>query len=264
MNKRMVNRRFLALLSFVVLLAVCPVSAGVTATLVTAGASDNSVTVAPGGTLSVDVRLDIEGVSIVAAQMYLIASSANIFDVVSGSYNSEEWYTGGFSLTITPMGVDPVSPRDFGSLPLEETIGPGTTILATLNLAVDSAAATGTYTLNVTNIAVGDAQGANVPSVAGPDYNVIVSSGGTTPPDDGGGTTPPDDGGGTTPPDDGGGTTPPDDGGGTTPPDDGGDGTSPPDDGGVTPVVSRCGAGLVESLVLSSTALFMVRRRVRR
>jgi hypothetical protein len=267
----------------VLLIGAAPASASVTVSLVTAGGSDNSVTVAPGGSFAVDIRIDIQDISVIAAQTFLVASSPNVLSVTSGSYNATDWNTGSLALAITPMGLDPVSPRDIGALPLEDTIGPTITTLATINMAVNATAADGTYTLNVTGMAIGDSSGANVAAMAGPDFNVIVSSGGTTPgggggttpPDDGGGgTTPPDDGGGgvTPPDDDGGGTTLPDGGGGTTPPDDGGgttpsDGGSNPSDNGNTPPVIAphgCGAGIVESAALSFAALLMTQYRRRK
>jgi hypothetical protein len=260
-----------------------PVSAGVTVTLVTAGGTGNSVTVAPGASFSVDIRLDIVDVPIVAAQVQLLAVIPGVLDVVGGSYNATDWNPGLGALPIDPEGLDPLGPRPIGSLPQADSIGPGTTILATMELSVDTAAATGTYTLNATAIVAGDEAFTDISGTAGPDFNVIVSGGGTTPgggggttpPDDGGGgTTPPDDGGGgvTPPDDDGGGTTPPDGGGGTTPPDDGGgttpsDGGSNPSDNGNTPPVIAphgCGAGIVESAALSFAALLMTQYRRRK
>ena len=244
-----------------------------TMSVVTAGGADTSVSVAPGGSLSVDLRLDIQDVAIVAAQCRLVAGTANILDVTGGSYNGTDWDTGLMALNIEPGGLDPLGQGFVGSGPLNESIGPAVvTVLATVHLVVDAAAPTGSYTLNVTEIVAGDTSFVDIGGVPGPDFTVVVTGstppggGGTTPPDDGG-TTPPDDGG-TTPPDDGG-TTPPDDGG-TNPPDDGGttppdDGTTPPPAGGdTTPVFSpRCGAGMVESLALSLTVLLVSHHRRR-
>ncbi len=244
----------------------------ITMSVVKAGGTDTSVTVAPGGSFSVDLRLNIQDVAIVAAQCRLVAGTANILDVTGGSYNGTDWDTGLMALNIEPGGLDTVSQGFVGSGPLTGTIGPGVvTVLATVDLAVDAAAPAGSYTLNVTEIIAGNTAFEDIGGVAGPDFTVVVSGGtppgggGTTPPDDGG-TTPPDDGG-TTPPDDGG-TNPPDDGG-TNPPDDGGttppgdDGTTQPDDTGVPGIGARCGAGMVESLALSLTVLLAFHHRRR-
>jgi hypothetical protein len=259
-------RKTTAILFTTILGCTCMAAGGVTMSVVTAGGSDTSATVAPGGSFSVDLRLDIQDVAIVAAQCRLVAGTANVVDVTGGSYNGTDWDTGLMALDIEPGGLDPLGQGFIGSGPLTGSIGPAIeTVLATINLTVDPAAPAGSYTLNATEIVAGDTLFVDIGGVAGPDFTVVVSGtappddGGTTPPDDGG-TTPPDDGG-TTPPDDGG-TDPPDDGG-TTPPDDGG--TTPPDDGSTTPVFSpRCGAGMVESLALSLTVLLAFHHRRRK
>lgn len=228
-------------------------SGGVTMSVVTAGGSGTSVTIAPGGTFSVDMRLDIQDIVVTAAQAQLAAGTANVLDITSGTYNTTDW-SASLGLPINPMGLDPVGPDPIGSLPIGDSIGPTiVTVLATVHLTVDAAAPAGTYTLNVTAIAVGDDTYTDVDANAGPDFIITVSSS-STPGD--GGTTPPDDGG-TEPPDDGG-TEPPDDGGTAGP----GDDQTPPDDGNTAiPVVARCGAGMVESLALSLTALLLLPRR---
>ncbi len=250
-------------LSVVLLLAGLhsPAPGAVTMSLVTAGGSTPSVTVAPGGTFSVDIRLDIQDTLVVAAQAQFAAGTANVLDISGGTYTAAEW-DASWGLSIDSMGLDPVGPAPIGSLPVADYIGPATvTVLATVHLTVDPAAPAGTYTLNLINASVGDDTFTDIDAILGPNFIVTVS--GSAPPD-GGGTTPPDDGG-TTPPNDGG-TDPPDDGG-SEPPDDSGttdpgdDGTSPPDDNTTIPVVGRCGAGMVESLALSLTALILLPSR---
>lgn len=246
-----------------------PASGAVTMSVLTAGGSGTSVTVAPGGTFSVDISLNIQDVLVVSAQTQLAAGAPNVLDVTGGAYNATEW-DAAWGLPIDPMGLDPVGSGTIGSLPAGDYIGPtAVTVLATIHLTVDPAAPAGTYTLNLINAGVGDDTFTDIDAIVGPDFIVTVSGsappggGGTMPPDDGG-TTPPDDGG-TQPPDDQG-TEPPNDGG-TDPPDDGdtsgtGDGGTPPDDNNTTmPTVTRCGAGMVETLSLSLTALLVRPRR---
>lgn len=256
----------------VLMMLVCavPVQAGATASVVAAGGSATSVMVPPGGIFSVDIRLDMEDVAITAAQLQLVASADNVLSVTGGSYNGTDWdtNTNSLALPIDPVALGTTPATPIGSLPLNDSIGPGTTLLATVNLLVSSSAPDGTYTLNAANIFLGDLEFNDLIGAPGPPFSVVVSSGGA-PPGGGGGTIPPDDGE-ITPPDDGGteppngdGTTPPDDGG-TGPPDDGG--TNPPDDGGTAPadnegrppVVARCSAGMVESLAVSLTGLLLM------
>lgn len=258
-------------LSTISLLAgfVAPASGAVTMSVLTAGGSGASVTVAPGGVFSVDIRLDIQDVVVVAAQAQLVAGAPNVLDITGGSYNAADW-DASWGLPIDPMGLDPVGSGTIGSLPAGDHIGPtAVTVLATIHLSVDPAAAAGTYTLNLINASVGDDTFTDIDAIVGPDFIVTVSGsappggGGTTPPDDGG-IAPPDDGG-TEPPDDQG-TEPPNDDG-TDPPDDGdtsstGDGGTTPNGGNATiPTVTRCGAGMIETLSLSLTALLARPRR---
>jgi hypothetical protein len=270
----MLNRCRLGVALVLMMCAASSALGGVTVSLVTAGGSDTSVTVAPGAGFSVDLRVQVSEVVITGVQLQLEASAAHVLDVTDGSYNAAAWDTGLMAVTIGPMTLDTVGATPLFTAPMAVTMQNSTNVFATVNLTVEAEASPGTYTLNATSIMAFDQAFADVGGTAGPGFSVIVSSGGT-PPSGGGGTTPPD-GGGTTPPDDGG-TTPPDDGGtnppdggGTNPPDGGGtsqpsDGGSNPPDGGVTtPVVGRCGAGMIESLALSLTALLVFRSPGRR
>lgn len=104
----------------------------------------HEVTVAPGGTFSIDLNLNADMQLNNIMMLTVQANASNVFDVVQVSPNPP--WTGNNNMI---GGVDPVSNRFDTFLPAPLKFGPGITTLASIKLSVDEITFPGLYTLDV-------------------------------------------------------------------------------------------------------------------
>jgi hypothetical protein len=105
----------------------------------------HEISVVPGGTFDVDVNLDTSW-QVVGVGCQVRASASGVFDILQNTAKTP-WLGGG-----GVGGLDPTSPDMGWGLPDPDVFPPGAAALASLQIAVDPSAATGTYHLDPVNI----------------------------------------------------------------------------------------------------------------
>jgi hypothetical protein len=131
----------------------------------------HEISVAPGQAFGVDVVLNTDR-ALFCVQGHINASVSGVFDVTQNAPASP-WLVADAGTG----GLDPQSTQAGWVLPYPDYYGPGLTTLGNLQVLVDSAAATGTYSLNVVDIAVSGERWAPayMGGIAGPSFIVHVA-----------------------------------------------------------------------------------------